>query len=109
MQQLISSTDSGSMQEPFTHNHITLTGVTSISFCSIQRIQHQYLPLINANGTYFDFNLTDDNNDWWRWRFTPSGSVAYDAKTLKPVANGISNLTVSGSVLGSNLQVQIQR
>jgi hypothetical protein len=23
--------------------------------------------------------------------------------TLKPVANGISNLTVSGSVLGSNL------
>jgi hypothetical protein len=66
-------------------------------------IQHQYLP-INANGTYFDFNLTDDNNnDWWRWRFTPSGSVVYDAMTLKPVANGISNLTVSGSVLGSNL------
>jgi hypothetical protein len=27
----------------------------------------------------FDFNLTDDNNgiDWWRWRFTPSGSVVY--------------------------------
>jgi hypothetical protein len=50
------------------------------------------------------FNLTDDNNnDWWRWRFTPSGSVVYDAMTLKPVANGISNLTVSGSVLGSNL------
>jgi hypothetical protein len=43
------------------------------------------------------------NNDWWRWRFTPSGSVVYDAMTLKPVANGISNLTVSGSVLGSNL------
>jgi hypothetical protein len=34
---------------------------------------------------------------------TPSGSVVYDAMTLKPVANGISNLTVSGSVLGSNL------
>jgi hypothetical protein len=33
--------------------------------------------------------LTDDNNnDWWRWRFTPSGSVVYDAMTLKPVANG---------------------
>jgi hypothetical protein len=29
--------------------------------------------------------------------------VVYDAMTLKPVANGISNLTVSGSVLGSNL------
>jgi hypothetical protein len=26
----------------------------------------------------------------------------YDAMTLKPVANGISNLTVSGSVIGSN-------
>jgi hypothetical protein len=50
-------------------------------------IQHQSTT-INANGTYFDFNLTDDNNnDWWRWRFTPSGSVVYDAMTLKPVAN----------------------
>jgi hypothetical protein len=56
------------------------------------------------HGTYLGFNLTDDNNnDWWRWRFTPSGSVVYDAMTLKPVANGFSNLTVSGSVLGSNL------
>jgi hypothetical protein len=44
----------------------------------------------------------------WRWRFTPSGSVVYDAMTLKPVANGISNLTVGGSVLGSNLSGTIQ-
>jgi hypothetical protein len=29
--------------------------------------------------------------------------------TLKPVANGISNLTVSGSVLGSNLSGTYRR
>jgi hypothetical protein len=92
------------MQELLAHNHITLTGVTSISFATDPSDSASISTTINANGTYFDFNLTDDNNnDWWRWRFTPSGSVVYDAMTLKPVANGISNLTVSGSVLGSNL------
>jgi hypothetical protein len=76
----------------------------SISFATDPSDSASISTTINANGTYFDFNLTDDNNnDWWRWRFTPSGSVVYDAMTLKPVANGISNLTVSGSVLGSNL------
>jgi hypothetical protein len=101
---LISSTDSrlSDARTPLAHNHIT--GVTSISFATDPSDSASISTTINANGTYFDFNLTDDNNnDWWRWRFTPSGSVVYDAMTLKPVANGISNLTVSGSVLGSNL------
>jgi hypothetical protein len=103
---LISSTDSrlSDARTPLAHNHITLTGVTSISFATDPSDSASISTTINANGTFFDFNLTDDNNnDWWRWRFTPSGSVVYDAMTLKPVANGISNLTVSGSVLGSNL------
>jgi hypothetical protein len=102
---LISSTDSrlSDARTPLAHNHITLTGVTSISFATDPSDSASISTTINANGTYFDFNLNDNNNDWWRWRFTPSGSVVYDAMTLKPVANGISNLTVSGSVLGSNL------
>jgi hypothetical protein len=87
---LISSTDSrlSDARTP-AHNHITLTGVTSISFATDPSDSASISTTINANGTYFDFNLTDDNNnDWWRWRFTPSGSVVYDAMTLKPVANG---------------------
>jgi hypothetical protein len=36
---------------------------------------------------YFDFNLTDDNNDWAEMEIY-TGSVVYDAMTLKPVANG---------------------
>jgi len=54
---------------------------------------------ITGTVTTFDFNLTDDNNnDYWRWRFTPSGSTVYDAMTLRPVANGLSNLMVSGDL-----------
>jgi hypothetical protein len=85
---LISSTDSRLSDARTPAHHITLTGVTSISFAT-DPSDSASSTTINANGTYFDFNLTDDNNnDWWRWRFTPSGSVVYDAMTLKPVANG---------------------
>ena len=86
------------------HNHTTLTGITSLGFAAEGSDSASITTTINASGTYFDFNLTDDNNnDWWRWRFTPSGSTIYDAMTLKPVANGLANLTVSGTVSGSNL------
>ena len=59
---------------------------------------------IDSTHTYFDFNLTDDNNnDWWRWRFTPSGSTVYDAMVLKPISNGNANLIVSGNVTADNI------
>ena len=81
------------------HNHTSLTGVTSIGFAAEGSDSASISTTISGTGTYFDFNLTDDNNnDWWRWRFTPSGSTVYDAMTLKPVSNGNANLTVSGTV-----------
>jgi len=81
------------------HNHTSLTGVTSISFAAQATDSMSISRTINATGTYFDFNLSDDNNnDWWRWRFNPTGSTVYDAMTLKPVSNGNSNLTVNGTI-----------
>ena len=91
------------------HNHTSLTGVTSISFAAQSSDAMSISRTINGTGTYFDFNLTDDNNnDWWRWRFTPSGSTVYDAMTLKPVSNGNADLTVSGSVFADSFDATSQ-
>jgi len=86
------------------HNHTSLTGVTSIAFAAEGSDSASLTTTISGTGTYFDFNLTDDNNnDWWRWRFTPSGSTVYDAMTLKPSANGVSDLVVAGTITGTRL------
>jgi uncharacterized protein with PQ loop repeat len=42
---LISDSRLSDARTPLAHNHITLTGVTSISFATDPVIQHQYLPL----------------------------------------------------------------
>ena len=89
---------------PSAHNHTSLTGITSLAFAAEGSDSASITTTINSNGTYFDFNLTDDNNnDWWRWRFTPSGSTVYDAMVLKPVSNGNANLIVSGNVTADNI------
>jgi hypothetical protein len=86
------------------HNHTSLTSVTSIGFTTEGSDSASIATTISGTSTFFDFNLTDDNNnDWWRWRFTPSGSTVYDAMTLKPSANGVSDLVVSGTVTGTRL------
>jgi hypothetical protein len=90
------------------HNHTTLTGVTSIGFNAQSSDSASISTTINGSGTYFDFNLTDDNNnDWWRWRFTPSGSTVYDAMVLKPISNGNANLIVSGSITADSFSGSI--
>ena len=85
------------------HNHTSLTGITSLGFSAQSSDSASITTTISGTSTFFDFNLTDDNNnDWWRWRFTPSGSTVYDAMTLKPLSNGNADLTVSGSIFADN-------
>ena len=89
---------------PSAHNHTSLTGVTNLTFAAQSSDAASITTTIDGTHTYFDFNLTDDNNnDWWRWRFTPSGSTLYDAMVLKPASNGNANLTVSGNVTADNI------
>lgn len=84
------------------HNHTSLTGVTSIAFASEATDAASISTSVSGSATYFDFNLSDDNNnDWWRWRFTPNGSTVYDAMTLKPSANGVADLTIAGTVIAT--------
>lgn len=90
------------------HNHTSLTGLASLGFATDAADSASIGITLNAAQTFFDFNLTDDNNqDQWRWRFTPSGSTVYNAMTLIPVANGVANLTVSGGVVGTQLTSNI--
>ena len=89
---------------PSAHNHTSLTGVTNLTFAAQSSDAASITTNIDGTHTYFDFNLTDDNNnDWWRWRFTPSGSTVYDAMVLKPISNGNANLIVSGNVTADNI------
>ena len=89
---------------PSAHNHTSLTGVTNLTFAAQSSDAASITTTIDGTHTYFDFNLTDDNNnDWWRWRFTPSGSTLYDAMVLKPASNGNANLVVSGNITADNI------
>jgi hypothetical protein len=89
---------------PSAHNHTSLTGVTNLTFAAQSSDAASITTTIDGTHTYFDFNLTDDNNnDWWRWRFTPSGDTLYDAMVLKPASNGNANLIVSGDVTADNI------
>jgi hypothetical protein len=81
-----------------------LSSVSTITFTAEASDAASIGPTISSNQTAFDFNLADDNNnDLWRWRFTPSGSTVYNAMTLTPTANGVSNLAVAGTVSGTQL------
>jgi hypothetical protein len=58
---------------------------------------------VSGSSSYFDFNLSDDNNqEEWRFRFTPSGGSVYDAVRIRPVSATKSDLLVSGDIGASN-------
>jgi hypothetical protein len=58
---------------------------------------------VSGASSYFDFNLSDDNNqEEWRFRFTPSGGSVYDAVRIRPVSATKSDLLVSGDIGASN-------
>ena len=58
---------------------------------------------VSGSSSYFDFNLSDDNNqEEWRFRFTPSGGSVYDAVRIRPVSATASDLLVSGSIGAAN-------
>ena len=82
------------------HNHTTLTGITSLSFAADGTDTASITTTISATDTFFDFNLSDDTgtNDRWRWRFTPSGNPVFSAMELIPITTSTAKLVVIGDV-----------
>lgn len=82
------------------HNHTSLTGITSLAFAVDSSDTASISTTIDGTNTYFDFNLSDDAsaNDMWRWRFTPSGASAFNAMTLDATSTTAAKLTVAGEV-----------
>ena len=92
-----------------THNHTTLTGVTSISFASEASDYSSIATTVSGANTYFDFILADDpiQSDTWRWRFVPSGGTIFSAMELDCSAQGVANLTVPGLISSSSLSSSV--
>jgi hypothetical protein len=83
------------------HNHTSLVGLTSLAFTTEGSDSASITTFISGTNTYFDFNLTDDvsQDDAWRWRFTPSAGIVFDAMKLDAVTATRADLTVSGKVI----------
>jgi hypothetical protein len=86
------------------HNHTSLTGITSLAFATESSDAGSISTTIDSSNTYFDFNLKDDatQNDMWRWRFTPSGGTVFNAMTLDPTSTTAAKLTVAGEVTATS-------
>ena len=84
------------------HNHTSLTGVTSLTFGAESTDAASIKTTISCATTYFDFKLSDDANaDAWRWRFAPAGGSEFNAMYLAATGNGSAQLSVSGPIQGS--------
>lgn len=83
---------------PTSHNHTSLTGVNSIAFASHETDAVSMGVLVDGTKSYMDFNLADDFDDMWRWRFKASGSSIFNAMTLQALSSTTSRLTVAGEV-----------
>ena len=86
------------------HNHTSLTGITSLAFKTEGSDAGSISTVIDSSNTYFDFNLSDDpdQNDMWRWRFSPSGGAVFNAMTLDPTSTTAAKLTVAGNITATS-------
>lgn len=92
------------------HNHTSLTGITSLRFDANSSDVASITTTIDGNTTYFDFYLADDGSqDMFRWRFNrwdnaTSSAIDTALMTLTTVSSASSsaNLVVNGNITASN-------
>ena len=70
----------------------------SIAFASHETDAVSMGVLVDGTKSYMDFNLADDFDDMWRWRFKASGASIFNAMTLQALSSTTSRLTVAGEV-----------
>ena len=90
---------------PATHNHTSLTGITSLDFAVEGTDTFSISSVIDGTTSYMDFNMSDDvGSDTWRWRFTgwdaDTDALAdtVNLMTLKATSNTAGELRVTGEV-----------
>lgn len=87
------------------HNHTSLTGITSLTFAANSDDSSVISVVKDGTITYTDFTMSDDaGSDMWRWRFSAWDSSAsamaatFNAMTLKATSTTKSQLAVNGNV-----------
>jgi alpha-tubulin suppressor-like RCC1 family protein len=101
----ISSHTHSDIYSPTSHNHTSLTGLTSLTF-SANSDDSSIIKITKDSATsYTDFVMSDDaGSDMWRWRFKAwdssiSGMTAeYNLMTLKATSTTKGQLSVNGNV-----------
>ena len=94
------------------HNHTSLTGVTSLQFAAASS-DHATIKVTTDGGsaanTYLDFEMDDDlNTDMFRWRFnawdvdTSAATGQFNLMTLTAKDTTSARLTVNGDVTASS-------
>lgn len=90
------------------HNHTSLTGITSLAFNAHSDDGATIKTTINSSSTYLDFNLVDDGeSDFFRWNFGRWDSATSSQKdvtlmtlTCAQTAN-TAKLVVNGTIQGN--------
>lgn len=90
---------------PSSHNHTSLTGITSLTFAANSDDSSIIKITKDSATSYTDFIMSDDaGSDMWRWRFkawdsAASGTTAeYNLMTLKATSTTKGQLNINGNV-----------
>ena len=90
---------------PATHNHTSLTGITSLTFDANSDDSSVIKITKDSSVSYTDFVMSDDaGTDAWRWRFkawdssTSSSTAEFNLMTLKATSTTKGQLSINGNV-----------
>jgi hypothetical protein len=90
---------------PASHNHTSLTGVTSLTFAANSDDSSIIQITKDSATSYTDFIMSDDaGSDMWRWRFKAWDSAAsketaaFNLMTLKATSTTKGQLSINGNV-----------
>ena len=89
------------------HNHTSLTGVTSLQFAAGSSDSAVMKVTTESANTYLDFEMNDDaGSDMYRWRFSAYGTNGatpyFNLMTLTAKDTTSARLTVNGDVTASS-------
>ena len=105
----VTSHDHSGTYAPASHNHTSLTGITSLAFAANSDDSSIIQITKDSATSYTDFIMSDDvGTDMWRWRFKAWDSSAaaltaeYNLMTLKATSQTAAELAVIGDITATS-------